>query len=266
VARSKPQYTRYSRFDRAPTSILRHLMRPARTSGRYRSQQFAAPAHGSYWPEPADLGDAQSGQLSEGSASTEPIALASANIGQSPGHHHCEPSANSAPVTDLASRRASLNMIFEANCRCGAGRTSGCRHIAGFPAEFIVWRSSLHTQRVRMLSIYRDPHGSIRSDDSRTLPPEVIWIDLLNPTDEEKAFVEKHGDDQASTGALRVIERVEDMGNVPGAGTTTRQRSHDHTIFAVQRTNREWTEKIDQLHLPRACRDPPWKRGRPHGR
>jgi hypothetical protein len=117
-----------------------------------------------------------------------------------------------------------------------------------------VWRSSLHTQRVRMLSIYRDQHGSIRSDDSRTLPPEVIWIDLLNPTDDEKAFVEKHGDDQAGTGALRVIERVEDMGNVPGAGTTTRQRSHDHTIFAVQRTNREWTEKIDQLHLPRACR------------
>jgi magnesium transporter len=42
-----------------------------------------------------------------------------------------------------------------------------------------------------MLTIYRDPHGSIRSDDARTLPPEVIWIDLLNPTNEEKAFVEK---------------------------------------------------------------------------
>jgi ATP-dependent DNA ligase len=29
---------------------------------------------------------------------------------------HCEPSASSAPVTDLASRRASLNIIFEVNC------------------------------------------------------------------------------------------------------------------------------------------------------
>jgi magnesium transporter len=42
-----------------------------------------------------------------------------------------------------------------------------------------------------MLTIHRDPHGSIRSGESQTLPSEVIWIDLLNPTDEEKAFVEK---------------------------------------------------------------------------
>jgi predicted ATPase len=54
----------------------------------------------------------------------------------------------------------------------------------------------------------------------------------------------------ASTGALRVIERVEDVGNIPGAGATTRQRSHDHTVFAVQRTNREWTEKVGAHRSP----------------
>src|SRR5262249_2664194 len=34
------------------------------------------------------------------------------------------------------------------------------------------------------------------------------------------------------------------MGNIPGPGATTRQWSHYHAIFAVQRTNREWTEKV----------------------
>ena len=40
-----------------------------------------------------------------------------------------------------------------------------------------------------MLSIYRDPRNSARSSSSRELPSEVIWIDLVNPTDEEKQFV-----------------------------------------------------------------------------
>ncbi len=41
-----------------------------------------------------------------------------------------------------------------------------------------------------MLRIYRDTKGSLRSSLSTELPQEVIWIDLVNPTDDEKTFVE----------------------------------------------------------------------------
>ena len=41
-----------------------------------------------------------------------------------------------------------------------------------------------------MLTIYRDEAGSVRESTSPEFPSEVIWIDLLKPTDEEKAFVE----------------------------------------------------------------------------
>ncbi len=41
-----------------------------------------------------------------------------------------------------------------------------------------------------MLTIYRDEAGSVRESASLELPSEVIWIDLLDPTDEEKAFAE----------------------------------------------------------------------------
>jgi magnesium transporter len=41
-----------------------------------------------------------------------------------------------------------------------------------------------------LLTIYRDASGSLRNAPSQKLPEEVIWIDLLNPTDNEKAFVE----------------------------------------------------------------------------
>ena len=40
-----------------------------------------------------------------------------------------------------------------------------------------------------MLTIYRDGTGSARAGAGK-LPDEVIWIDLLNPTEDEKAFVE----------------------------------------------------------------------------
>jgi magnesium transporter len=40
------------------------------------------------------------------------------------------------------------------------------------------------------LTVYRDNDGSIRGSASTALPKGVIWIDLLNPTDDEKAFVE----------------------------------------------------------------------------
>jgi magnesium transporter len=42
-----------------------------------------------------------------------------------------------------------------------------------------------------MLTIYRDEAGTVRETASLELPSEVIWIDLLEPTAEEKAFVER---------------------------------------------------------------------------
>lgn len=41
-----------------------------------------------------------------------------------------------------------------------------------------------------MLTIYRDKDDSVRNSRSASLPSHVIWIDLLRPTNEEKAFVE----------------------------------------------------------------------------
>jgi magnesium transporter len=43
--------------------------------------------------------------------------------------------------------------------------------------------------RAILLTIYRD-NGEARSSRAPSLPEEVIWLDLLNPTEEEKAFVE----------------------------------------------------------------------------
>jgi magnesium transporter len=42
---------------------------------------------------------------------------------------------------------------------------------------------------VILLTIYRDTSGSLRNSKGK-LPGEVIWIDLLDPNDDEKAFVE----------------------------------------------------------------------------
>ena len=41
-----------------------------------------------------------------------------------------------------------------------------------------------------MLTIYRDSPTSLRNSNLKELPSDVIWIDLLNPTDDERAFVE----------------------------------------------------------------------------
>src|SRR4029077_574706 len=41
-----------------------------------------------------------------------------------------------------------------------------------------------------VLTIYRDSSGLLRSSDAQELPSEVIWIDLLNPIEDEKAYVE----------------------------------------------------------------------------
>jgi magnesium transporter len=41
-----------------------------------------------------------------------------------------------------------------------------------------------------LLTFYRDADGSLKSGHTLTLPEEIIWIDLLDPTEEEKKFVE----------------------------------------------------------------------------
>ena len=58
-----------------------------------------------------------------------------------------------------------------------------------------------------MLTIYRDEAGSVRESASLELPSEVIWIDLLDPSDEEKTFVESRTHIQVpSIDALSEIE------------------------------------------------------------
>lgn len=41
-----------------------------------------------------------------------------------------------------------------------------------------------------MLTLYRDLDGAVRKSNATKLPKGVFWIDLLDPTDEERAFVE----------------------------------------------------------------------------
>lgn len=41
-----------------------------------------------------------------------------------------------------------------------------------------------------MLTIYRDESGAVRASTTLDLPGEVIWMDLLDPTDAERSFVE----------------------------------------------------------------------------
>jgi len=41
-----------------------------------------------------------------------------------------------------------------------------------------------------LLTVYRDSNGSLEASHSLDLPGNVIWIDLLNATGEEKAFME----------------------------------------------------------------------------
>jgi hypothetical protein len=58
-----------------------------------------------------------------------------------------------------------------------------------------------------LLTIYRDEGGSVRQSTSLDLPHGVIWMDLLNPTEEEKAFVESRARIQVpSRDALSEIE------------------------------------------------------------
>ncbi|ANY77431.1 magnesium transporter [Microvirga ossetica] len=58
-----------------------------------------------------------------------------------------------------------------------------------------------------MLTIYRDEAGSVRESASLELPSEVIWIDLFDPTDEEKVFVESRTHIQVPT--IEALSEIE---------------------------------------------------------
>jgi magnesium transporter len=58
-----------------------------------------------------------------------------------------------------------------------------------------------------MLRVFRDKSGSFSIGKAQALPGEIIWIDLLNPTDAEKQFVaDRAGVHVPSTEALSEIE------------------------------------------------------------
>jgi magnesium transporter len=47
------------------------------------------------------------------------------------------------------------------------------------------------TEGFAVLRVYRDSTRQFYNQDLDRLPDEIIWIDLLNPTAEEKGLVEK---------------------------------------------------------------------------
>jgi len=51
-------------------------------------------------------------------------------------------------------------------------------------------RAACKAERIAMLTIYRDENGTIRTSHEEHLPRDVIWIDLINPDEEERRFVE----------------------------------------------------------------------------
>lgn len=58
-----------------------------------------------------------------------------------------------------------------------------------------------------MLSIYRETSGPLRQSTAPELPGEVIWMDLLNPTADEIAFVEQRAGIRVPTAeALSEVE------------------------------------------------------------
>src|SRR4029079_2111475 len=52
------------------------------------------------------------------------------------------------------------------------------------------WETTHHnSRRNEMLQVYRDT-GTFLSSSSTDLPGEIIWIDVFNPTEQEKDFVQ----------------------------------------------------------------------------
>jgi magnesium transporter len=66
-----------------------------------------------------------------------------------------------------------------------------------------------HAARIglNMLKVYRDNEGAFPGSQLEELPSQIIWIDLLNPTDGERKIVaERVGIQVPSVGALSEIE------------------------------------------------------------
>ena len=58
-----------------------------------------------------------------------------------------------------------------------------------------------------MLSIYRETSGPLKQNTAPELPDEGIWMDLLNPTADEIAFVEQRAGVRVPTAeALSEVE------------------------------------------------------------
>lgn len=78
----------------------------------------------------------------------------------------------------------------------------------------IAWRQHI------VLSILRDPDHSVRARSSSELPRGVIWIDLLDPTPEETAFVE-----------ARTKVRIPSMASLSEIELSSRLAVHHEVIY-----------------------------------
>jgi magnesium transporter len=89
-----------------------------------------------------------------------------------------------------------------------------------------------------VLTIYRDHDGSIRNNSAKTLPKDVFWIDLLNPIEDETAFVEgRTGLRVPSMAALSEIE-------------TSSRLILDHGVMYLSTTLVSLADKHDPVLTP----------------
>ena len=70
-----------------------------------------------------------------------------------------------------------------------------------------------------MLQVYRDT-GTFLSSPSAELPGEIIWMDLLSPTPDERALVE-----------ARAKVRVPSIGALSEIEASSRLASDEHAIY-----------------------------------
>src|SRR4029079_3601331 len=96
-----------------------------------------------------------------------------------------------------------------------------------------------------MLRVFRDKNGSFSTSKAQTLAGEIIWIDLLNPTDDEQKLVADRTAIQVPNAeALSQIEpssrlfvegEVIYLGTAVVAQADTRDVSHSTRGFIVSR-------------------------------
>jgi magnesium transporter len=69
-----------------------------------------------------------------------------------------------------------------------------------------------------LLRVYRDSTHQLANGSLRDLPREVIWIDLLNPTDDEKSLVEKRAGVHVPT--IEALSEIESSSRLVVDGDT----------------------------------------------